>query len=40
MYIQGFHKTALLAEKRNVSADKILRNKKDIDDYFLGGKRK
>ena len=40
MYIQGFHKTALLAEKRNVSSEKILRNKKDIDDYFLGGKRK
>ena len=37
MYKQAFQKTVLLAEKRNVSENKILRNKSDIDAYFRGG---
>ena len=37
MYKQAFHKTVLLAEKRSVPEDKILRNKSDIDAYFRGG---
>lgn len=37
MYIQAFEKTVLLAEKRNVPKDEILRNKIDIDSYFKGG---
>ncbi|WP_105301667.1 hypothetical protein [Anaerococcus marasmi] len=39
MYIKAFEKSALLAEKRNVSDEKILRNKADIDSYFRGGKK-
>ena len=37
MYKQAFQKTVLLAEKRSVPEDKILRNKLDIDTYFRGG---
>lgn len=37
MYKQAFEKTALLAEKRNVPKEDILRNKSDIDAYFRGG---
>lgn len=37
LYIQGFKKTVVLAEKRNVPSEKILRNKNDIDNYFTGG---
>lgn len=37
MYKQAFQKTVLLAEKRSVPEDKILRNKSDIDAYFRGG---
>ena len=33
-----FNNTIKLAEKRGVQQDKILKNKKDIDNYFLGGK--
>ena len=36
-YIIAFNKTVALAEMRNVSKDKILRNKVDIDKFF-GGK--
>lgn len=36
MYIQAFEKSALLAELRKVSDDKILRTKGDIDLYFGG----
>lgn len=36
-YMLAFEKTVLLAEKRNVKSDIILRNKSDIDDYFCGG---
>ena len=36
MYKQAFEKTVLLAEKRNVSEEDILRNKADIDAYFKG----
>lgn len=35
-YSNAFEKTVSLAELRNVSADKILRNKADIDRYFRG----
>lgn len=34
MYKQAFEKTVLLAEKRSVPEEKILRNKADIDAYF------
>lgn len=34
LYKQAFSKSALLAEKRNVPKDKILKNKSDIDEYF------
>ena len=34
IYIQAFEKTVLLAEKRNVPENQILRNKADIDSYF------
>lgn len=37
MYIKAFEKSALLAAKRNVPKDQILRNKADIDSYFKGG---
>ena len=37
MYIKAFEKSTLLAEKRNVPKDQILRNKADIDAYFKGG---
>ena len=36
MYIKAFEKTILLAEKRTVPKNKILRNKEDIDSYFKG----
>lgn len=36
-YIQAFAKSALLAEKRNVSERDILKTKTDIDNYFHGG---
>lgn len=36
MYIKAFEKSTLLAEKRNVPKDQILRNKADIDSYFKG----
>lgn len=38
MYEKAFQKSVLLAEKRNVPDEKILRNKADIDSYFRGGK--
>lgn len=38
LYIRAFEKSVQLAEKRNVPDDKILRDKSDIDDYFLGGR--
>lgn len=34
--ITAFNKTVLLAEKRNVPEEKIMRTKNDIDAYFLG----
>lgn len=37
MYKQAFEKTIMLAEKRKVLSEKILKNKAAIDDYF-GGK--
>ena len=37
MYINAFEKSTLLAEKRNVPKEQILRNKADIDFYFKGG---
>ncbi len=37
IYIKAFEKSVLLAEKRNVDKDKILRNKANIDNYFTGG---
>lgn len=36
MYIKAFEKSTLLAEKRNVPKEQILRNKDDIDFYFKG----
>lgn len=36
MYRSAFDKSVLLAEKRNVDSNKILRNKSDIDSYFRG----
>ena len=39
MYIQAFEKSVLLATKRNVPNQKILKNKSEIDSYFLGGKK-
>ncbi len=37
MYKQAFEKTVLLAEKRSVPENILLRNKADIDVYFRGG---
>lgn len=37
IYIKAFEKSVLLAAKRNVDKDKILRNKANIDNYFTGG---
>lgn len=37
VYIKAFEKSVLLAEKRNVDKDKILKNKVNIDNYFTGG---
>ncbi|WP_230874974.1 hypothetical protein [Lysinibacillus cavernae] len=39
MCIQAFEKSVLLATKRNVPNQKILKNKSEIDSYFLGGKK-
>ena len=39
MYVQAFEKSVILAEKRNVPKDEILRNKADIDSYFKGGQK-
>lgn len=39
MYVQAFEKSVILAEKRNVPKDEILRNKADIDSYFNGGRK-
>lgn len=36
MYKVAFEKTVVLAEKRNVPSEKILRDKEDIDSYFRG----
>jgi len=36
LYIKAFNKSVMLAEKRNVDSDKILRNKASIDNYFNG----
>jgi hypothetical protein len=38
LYVEAFEKTVTLAEKRNVPENKILRDKAEIDLYFLGGK--
>ena len=37
LYINAFQKSVLLAEKRNVDNNKILKNKTSIDNYFTGG---
>lgn len=37
MYMEAFEKSVLLAEKRNVPNNQILRNKSDIDAYFKEG---
>lgn len=37
MYKQAFEKSVLLAEKRNVPQEDIVRNKAEIDAYFRGG---
>ena len=39
MYIQAFEKSVLLAEKRNVPNNLLLKNKSDIDYYFMGGNK-
>ena len=36
LYKQAFEKSVLLAQKRNVPKDKILKDKSEIDRYFLG----
>ena len=36
MYVRAFEKTIILAEKRNVSKNKMLKNKSEIDLYFNG----
>ncbi|MCQ4637371.1 hypothetical protein NE619_11610 [Anaerovorax odorimutans] len=36
MYKQAFEKTIILAEKRNVPGDEILKSKADVDAYFMG----
>lgn len=38
LYLQAFNKSVKLAEKRNVPEDKLVKNKADIDSYFLGDK--
>lgn len=40
MYVQAFEKSVLLAQKRNVSSDVLLKDKSDIDSYFMGGTNK
>ena len=39
MYIQAFEKSVELAKKRNVPDKEILKNKSDIDSYFMGGSK-
>ena len=39
MYVQAFEKSVILAEKRNVPKNEILRNKADIDSYFKGSEK-
>ncbi|MBR3150003.1 MAG: hypothetical protein IKF64_07525, partial [Eubacterium sp.] len=38
LYLQAFEKTVHLAEKRKVPDEKVLKTKKDIDNYFNRGK--
>lgn len=37
MYQQAFEKSVLLARKRNVPENELLKNKREIDSYFNGG---
>ncbi|MBQ5562901.1 MAG: hypothetical protein IIT39_05910, partial [Clostridia bacterium] len=39
LYTETFQKSVILAEKRNVPSNKILKSKADIDKYFKGGKK-
>ena len=39
LYTEAFQKSVILAEKRNVPSNKILKSKADIDKYFKGGKK-
>jgi hypothetical protein len=38
MYVHAFGKSVMLAKKRNVPNHEILKNKREIDSYFLGRK--
>lgn len=37
MYVRAFEKTVKLAELRGVPKQNVLREKKDIDEYFKAG---
>lgn len=39
MYIQAFKKSILLAQKRQVPDNVLLKDKSDIDSYFMGGSK-
>lgn len=39
MYIHAFEKSVMLAKKRNVPNNEILKNKMEIDSYFWGGNK-
>nr|WP_202409824.1 hypothetical protein [Halobacillus litoralis] len=39
MYIHAFEKSVMLAKKRNVPNNEILKNRMEIDSYFLGGNK-
>lgn len=39
MFLYAFEKSVILAKKRNVPNNEILKNKMEIDSYFLGGNK-
>lgn len=39
MYIKSFEKSVLLAQKRQVQDNVLLKDKADIDSYFMGGSK-
>ena len=39
LYKEAFEKSVMLAEKRNVPEERILKSKAEVDAYFTGGQK-